>query len=297
MTNNKKKYTALALGAIIATTGVVGVASADEHKRGENDHEGRGGFMRDLRQERKEFRGKMNGEREHLREGRRRAIEMRNKVKAERRDIGTMLRDGFKKERTEQRDTFKKERGAYREDFKAKMQAATTDEERKIIRVEARDTRKELRDNVQGTRADFRAKAHNEREVFRNKNKELRNNFKAGVRDRLKKRLEHINSRLDGAYARFGKLTERIQNYITKKKEAGADVDAAQTALDATSIAKEAVKVQVSKTKELIRTILASDTPRKQMKELRASIKESVRAIKAVNKAMKEAIRAARAIK
>lgn len=259
----KNQYITLALGAAIAMTGGASIASAQATT------------LDGIRQERKEWLKDAQGVRKDLRDGAREARTQYKEVRTER-----------KGEASAYRAETKEAAQAARADVKSQLDAASTPEERKAIMEEARTSAKELRGTVKEDRANFRET-----------NKELRGEFIAKAKDRLAARLVHISIRLDGALARFNQLTERVQSYIDKKTEAGLDTAAAQAALDTSETAKDTAKAQVAETKELIKTILASDTPKEEMEGLRASIKESTRAIRAANDAMKDAIIAARALK
>jgi signal transduction histidine kinase len=203
--------------------------------------------------------------------------ELNVRAKEVRKDI-VQLRTAGAQERAEMRevrDTRMDEAKIQRTKVRTEVKAAQTPEERKAIMDTARDARAEVR----------------------GENKELRAEFKANAQDRLKAKLAHIKTRLNVALERLTLLTERIQNYIDKKGAAGADVSLAQDILDESVDAQVRASVQVVEVGAIIDRILASDTPKEGMDELRTAVKEATEAIRQANNGMKEAIRAARAIK
>lgn len=256
-----KTYPTIALGAIIAL-GSVGVASAEVTS------------IKDIKQERNEWRKELQQERGNLRQG-------YQETRAEARKI----MEQRKVKAVEYKDNLKTDVKAYQANIKAKIKAATTDEERQAIKDEARAKATEKRAEVKRDRATFQAK-----------NKELRSEFRAKVKDRLKARLIHISKRLDSALPRFNQLTDRIQTYLDKKAERGVDIAEAQAALDASGVIKDEAKAKVATVKEAIRVILASDTPKEEIEGLRAFIKDAAKSIREANNAMKKAIRLAKGL-
>ncbi|MCD5384682.1 MAG: hypothetical protein LRZ97_02075 [Candidatus Pacebacteria bacterium] len=256
-----KTYPTIALGAIIAL-GSVGVASAEVTS------------IKDIKQERNEWRKELQQERGNLRQG-------YQETRAEARKI----MEQRKVKAVEYKDNLKTDVKAYQANIKAKIKAATTDEERQAIKDEARAKATEKRAEVKRDRTTFQAK-----------NKELRSEFRDKAKDRLKARLIHISKRLDSALSRFNQLTDRIQTYLDKKAERGVDIAEAQAALDASVVIKDEAKAKVATVKESIRVILASDTPKEEIEGLRALIKDAAKSIREANNAMKKAIRLAKGL-
>ncbi|GEM_PF-4693319 len=257
-----KTYATVALGAVIALGSVPGSASAQQPT------------ISEVRAERNAWVKELKAEGNHLRQQYKETREDAKEVREERKALGTAerkeLRAGAKAERAEMKERFKN---------------ADTDEDRDALKEEAKAKREELK-----------GEAKEKRELFRAENKDLRNEFKKKATDRLKERLLHIEKRLDAALARFNQLTDRIQTYLDKKAANGTDISAAQAALDASGAQKDIAKAKVKEVKEAVRAILASDTPREELKGLRALIKDAASSIRDANKVMKEAIRLAKGL-
>lgn len=261
-----KTYITLALGAVIATTGVAGVASAEEAKT-----------LRPFTEFRQEYRGQ-------LKDAHQAEQKVRDNVKAVRTRVQAVRAeqvDKMKTFRAETKDTLQTQRT----NIKERLDAATTDKERAIIMKEALRGRAETKGTIREERSDVRQE-----------NKNLRGNMRENVKERFTTYLAHINTRLASALTRFNKLGERIQDYLDKKEDGGTDVDEAQRALNSAMDAGEVASAKVDDVKDLVERILASDTPKDGLSELRTAIKEATSAIREANKAMKTAIRAARAM-
>lgn len=264
------KHTAFIIGAIITSTTMTGVASAQEvptptliNEVNEVRKEHRG-QARDIRESRQELRESIRDDRMGFKEARDAQIE---KIKS----FGTDTKEAMRLEH---------------ESIKARLEVATTDEEREAIRAEARERRIDLRDEAREGYAGLKQERKN-----------LHSNARAQAKKRFTERINHVHTRLDHALSRFDALSKRLETYLDRKSQTGVDSTAAQSALSDANNAHNTAKDMVALVKSLAATVNTSDTPKEDINILRTAIKEATQAIRIANTAMRDAINAARAMK
>ena len=170
-----------------------------------------------------------------------------------------------------------------RDELKTRLQNADNKDERMEILDKAMSDRHEMLDRLRDRRHEIISDARTE------------------LGRKIKGHFGSILNRLDNAIQKFASILERIDAFLAKLVEKGADVTDAEAAI---SIAEEAVRnasADVDAVHVLFEEATASDTPREYLDEIREATRTASESIKeahrAINLAIQELKKAARLLR